>query len=102
MYEISEATGVSLTTTYRILQTLLYRGYLAQDRTGRLTMLDRPELKSTPAQETSVTARLVQPNLSGEKVIEILHCVPRTLREREGSSFDRQIVGTGALQRQRI
>ena len=52
MYEISEATGVSLTTTYRILRTLVHRGYLTQDREGRFRMLDRPELKN-PSQPAS-------------------------------------------------
>jgi hypothetical protein len=102
MHEISEATGVSLTTTYRILQTLLHRGYLAQDRMGRLTLLDRPELKSATVQDTSLTAGLVEPDLSGKQVIEILHRVPRTLRERERTSFDSEIAGRRSLQRRRI
>lgn len=40
--EISDATGVSLTTTYRILQTLVRRGYVARDAEGRFSILSPP------------------------------------------------------------
>ena len=93
MYEISDATGVSLTTTYRILRTLLCRGYLAQDRTGRFSMLDRPELKNATVKKTSVTAVPVEPDLPGEQVIEILHHLPQTLRQSNKNGFDHEIVG---------
>ena len=40
--EISNATGVPLTTTYRIMQTLLRRGCVAQDMGGRFSILSLP------------------------------------------------------------
>jgi len=41
MGEISLAVDVSPTTTYRILQTLVHRGYLAQDLEGKFTVVNR-------------------------------------------------------------
>jgi len=40
--EISDATGVPRTTTYRILQTLSRRGYIAKDVKGRFSVLSMP------------------------------------------------------------
>jgi len=40
--EISNATGVSRTTTYRILHTFGLRGYVAQDAGGRFSFLSVP------------------------------------------------------------
>jgi hypothetical protein len=77
MYEISDATGVSLTTTYRILRTLVYRGYLAQDREGKFRILDRPELTS-PSQPASGPSSETGP--SGEQAAEIFHGVLQTLK----------------------
>lgn len=37
--EISNATGVSRTTTYRILHTFVRRGYVAQDPRGKFCFL---------------------------------------------------------------
>jgi DNA-binding IclR family transcriptional regulator len=37
--EISNATGVSRTTTYRILHTFVRRGYVAQDPGGKFRFL---------------------------------------------------------------
>ena len=76
MNDISRATGVSQTTTYRILRTLVHRGYLSQDLEGRFSMLNRPELKNASLDETSeANSRPVpsrETDLSGEQVIEIL------------------------------
>jgi IclR helix-turn-helix domain len=51
--EISDATGVSLTTTYRILQTLVRREYVTHDPEGRFRIqiplaksIDSPQLES--------------------------------------------------------
>ena len=44
--EISDATRVPLTTTYRILQTLIYRGYLAHDLEGKYSLADLPVMKA--------------------------------------------------------
>jgi ribose transport system substrate-binding protein len=37
--EIANATGVSRTTTYRILHTFVRRGYVAQDPRGKFSFL---------------------------------------------------------------
>lgn len=44
MREISNATGVSPTTTYRVLWTLVRRGYVVRDIGGRFSLLNRPEI----------------------------------------------------------
>ena len=46
MNEISDATGVPLSTTYRILQTLVYRGFLAHDDEGKYSLANLPEMRS--------------------------------------------------------
>jgi ribose transport system substrate-binding protein len=46
MGEISLAVDLSPTTTYRILQTLVQRGYLAQDLEERFTVVNRPGMNS--------------------------------------------------------
>jgi DNA-binding IclR family transcriptional regulator len=54
MGEISLAVDVSPTTTYRILQTLVQRGYLAQDLEGKFTVVNRPGMISdSPTQPAS-------------------------------------------------
>jgi DNA-binding IclR family transcriptional regulator len=54
MGEISLAVDVSPTTTYRILQTLVHRGYLAQDLEGKFTVVNRPGMNSdSPTQPAS-------------------------------------------------
>src|SRR5450631_3199796 len=40
--EISCATGVSRTSTYRILHTFVRRGYIAQDPGGKFSVLNIP------------------------------------------------------------
>jgi CRP-like cAMP-binding protein len=40
--EISNATGVSRTTTYRILHTFVDRGYVAQNPGGKFSSLSLP------------------------------------------------------------
>lgn len=42
MNEISDATCVAPTTTYRILQTLSRRGYIAQNLEGRFSVMSVP------------------------------------------------------------
>ena len=46
--EISNATGVSRTTTYRILHTFVRRGYVAQDPGGKFSFR-RLEAKTVPS-----------------------------------------------------
>jgi len=61
MDEIADGTGVSRTTTYRILQTLVLRGYLAHDLEGRYSLSKSIEMTtilrrhSESAQKSRVT-----------------------------------------------
>ena len=61
--EISNVTGVSRTTTYRILHTFSLRGYVAQDAGGRFSFLSVPT-KSTLHLELSVVQVLSTINQS--------------------------------------
>jgi len=103
--EVSIATGVPQTTTYRILRTLVHRGYVAQDLEGRFSILSLPT-KSGISLQTSDSAgvydlKLPQEDLSGDQVIEILHRVIQALRlanegrhenkTANGRSRDRQV-----------
>ena len=100
--QISRQAGVSQTTTYRILRTLLHRGYLGQDLEGRFSMLNRPELKYHSQRGISVADSKSMPlgetDLSGEQVIEILHSVLQTLRQRNEGRLDHEITGRHSCQ----
>ena len=48
--EISNATGVSRTTTYRILHTFVRRGYVAQDQGGKFSLVSLPPKTAVPTQ----------------------------------------------------
>lgn len=95
MHEISMATKVSSTTTYRILRTLVQRGYLVQDLEGRFSIQNRPELKvNSPGQaNTANHLRLQKTDLSGDQVIEILDSVLQTLRLGNDASPDQSLPG---------
>ena len=59
MYEISNTTGIPPTTTYRILQTLVHRGYLAHDLEGKYSLVNPPGMMTvfrTPLSTTSAAA----------------------------------------------
>jgi DNA-binding transcriptional regulator YhcF (GntR family) len=82
--EISVATGIPPTTTYRILRTLVHRGYVSQDFEGRFS-IPSSAAKSTFLTRTSSSQSLEnmnspKTNLSGEEVIEIIHSVLHCLR----------------------
>ena len=84
MNEISQRTGISKTTTYRILRTLVYRGYVGQDLEGRISMLKALEnaalLRSRAAMAESQP--LGETGMTGDQVIEVLQGVLQTLRPR--------------------
>lgn len=88
MNEISREAGVSQTTTYRILRTLVHRGYLAQDLEGRFNLLIRQEMNSaSPIHAKMGNSEQGWPHntdLSGDQVIEIVHTVLQTLRQSNG------------------
>jgi len=45
--DISNTTGVSQRTTYKVLRTLADRGYLAPDHEGKFSLLNQSEVKNT-------------------------------------------------------
>jgi hypothetical protein len=84
MNEISHKTRISKTTTYRILRTLVYRGYVGQDIEGRFSLLKGLEGTALPQSRTSSagSASSGETGLTGDQVIEVLHSVLQTLRPR--------------------
>ncbi len=61
--EISDVTAVPLTTTYRILQTLVQRGYLTHDPEGKYGLANLPEMRSAfrkPANAADADATMAQ------------------------------------------
>ena len=88
MHDISTGTGVAPTTTYRILRTLVHRGYLAQDLEGRFSVLNRPEFKVQSPEHANPARQLRshKTDLSGDQVIQILGSVLQTLRESKDGS----------------
>ena len=106
MNDLSHSTGISKTTTYRILRTLVYRGYVVQDLEGRFSILDRPGPKSAlpEANEADAkSARSTDPDLSGEQVIEFLYSVLQALRQqRNNGTLDQAIEGMYSRQHQQI
>jgi hypothetical protein len=85
--EISRITGISQTTTYRILRTLIHRGYVAQDLEGRFSLLNRPGMNAT-----TEPARSHKTDLTGEQVIEILHSVLQTMKQPDEGGLDHNIT----------
>lgn len=92
MNEIATVTGVSQTTTYRILRTLVHRGYLAQDLEGRFSILRKPGVNSLidrPIRVQSGQKERSRPTeLSGEEVIEVLQSVLQNLRQENAGDLN--------------
>ena len=99
--EVSIATGVPQTTTYRILRTLVHRGYVAQDLEGRFSILSLPTksgLSPRIADPAGVyDLKLPQADLSGDQVIEILHRVIQALSLANEGRHDNK-AAKGALE----
>ena len=81
--EVSIATGVPQTTTYRILRTLVHRGYVAQDFEGRFTILSLPAKSGISPRSPDPAAvydlKFPKEDLSSDQVISILHRVIQAL-----------------------
>jgi len=96
MNEISQRTRISKTTTYRILRTLVYRGYVAQDLEGRFSMLKALEGRGLPKSRAAIadSESVGETGLTGDQVIEVLLSVLQTLRPRRD---EQQVDNTKAL-----
>ncbi len=93
--EISNATDIPHTTTYRIVQTLLHRGYITQNARGRYSMWSRrpKDLISARIADVQGSSDLHVPNrdLTGDQTVEVLSTVIQSLRHRNEVSLDYKI-----------
>lgn len=86
--EVSESVGVPVTTTYRILRTLLQRGYVMQDLQGRFRAAAKAETgfraaNRSSGKDVSDEMRDVE-ELPREQMIAMLELVAMHLRNRRG------------------
>lgn len=83
--EISSATKIPRATTYRILRTLVYRGYAFQDVECRFTIQNQAIgdaiLPPINHARTLATLKPSQSQLSGEEVIDVVQDVLHSLRQ---------------------
>lgn len=86
---ISVATGISQTTTYRILRTLVHRGYVNQDLEGGFSLTNQPHRKLLRDPNGSATGSLEsgRTDLSGDEVIHIVDSILQALRNGDAGSF---------------
>lgn len=86
--EVSKSTSIPHSTAYRILRTLVHRGYLAQDVEGRFRISSRLARPGAMSQNGHHAERKndipVSVDLSGDQVIEIVVGVLRSLKESNG------------------
>ncbi len=89
-HEISNATDIPHTTTYRILQTLLHRGYVAQNHGGKYNIRSQPA--KDPISPRTADAQgfydlqLLGTTLKADQTVEVLNTVLQSLRHpNEGS-----------------
>jgi IclR helix-turn-helix domain len=97
--DISKATKVPQTTTYRILRTLAHRGYVSQDVEGRFSILNPPGRDITFFGDGHVArvgeARGRKSELSGDQVIEVMYDVLQSLQPGNGKNSERENNGNG-------
>lgn len=84
-HQISDMIGIPRSTTYRILRTLLERGYLFQDLDGRFAVRHSRDSKILPITRSTATGSLSQAineesMLSDEQIAEVLRAVVERLR----------------------
>ncbi len=87
--EISIATKIPPTTTYRVLRTLLHRGYVTQDIQGRFSFLTCSPADVTPPRRKDTGQNRAfesKADLSGEEVVELLHSVLECIRNANNGS----------------
>jgi len=88
--EISDNLRVPLTTTYRILRTLVHRGYVVQDLDGRYSFNDSG-MKFTPSRSDgdgcdSCRVQECETGLPTDQIIETIVVLLRGLRCSNGVS----------------
>jgi len=94
-HEISNATDIPHTTTYRILQTLLRRGYVAQNHGGRYSIRSLPTKDPvsprTADAQSFYDLQLLGTTLNGDRTVEVLNTVLQSLRHSNEGSLDYKI-----------
>jgi hypothetical protein len=87
--EISSIAKVSRSTTYRILRTLVQRGYVFQNLDGEFSIKHLDSKRIVPTRDHSNGSMHTGPesNLSIDQLIEILHGLLQGLRSSSPSSF---------------
>jgi Fe2+ or Zn2+ uptake regulation protein len=85
--EISDRAGVSHSTTYRILRTLVQRGYVSQDLDGRFRFRDLDKPRIVPIIRVDQLnalhgAQEPETNVSADQLIEMLLALLQGLRNR--------------------
>jgi IclR helix-turn-helix domain len=95
--EISSATKVPQTTTYRILRTLAHRGYVSQNVEGRFSISNPQGRNSTFCGDRHVArvgqSRARKTELSGDQVIEVMYDVLQSLQPGKGKNSERENIG---------
>ena len=95
--EIASITTISNTTTYRILRTLLERGYVVQNVDGEFIIGHSANLRALPFAGTNSLVPLIE-SLNGEnepssdQIVELLLAVLQALRR--GKSVQRRKKGS--------
>ena len=96
--EIASITRISYSTTYRILRTLLERGYVIQNVAGEFNIGNSAKLTALPLAGTNSLIPLIE-GLSGEndpsseQIVELLLAVLQALRR--GKTVQRSMRGAG-------
>jgi hypothetical protein len=87
--QISSIAKVSRSTTYRILRTLVQRGYVFQNLDGEFSVKHLDSKRIVPIRDHSNDSMFTGPesNLSIDQLIEILHGLLQGLRAGSPSSF---------------
>lgn len=90
--EVSKSTSIPSSTAYRILRTLVHRGYLTQDVQGRFRTSSRLARPGAFSQNGHYTERQneapVSVDLSGDQVIEIVVGILQCLKEGNGKPLN--------------
>jgi len=93
--EISNATDIPHTTTYRILQTLLLRGYVTQNHSGKFSI--RSQLAKDPISAPTADSQdcrdllHIDNTLISDQAVAVLKTVLQTLRHSNEGSLDCKI-----------
>ena len=89
--ELAATSQISRSTTYRILRTLLERGYVCQNLDGSYSIQHAANTNIIPSTRRNLLASLQQTlnnasDLSGDEIVEMLLVILRALRREQRDS----------------